>query len=176
MVTRNRTHQEAMRVAIQDFNEARRERSSSERRFYLGPYTFKRRPTIPPETLSKYAVAGEDGDDGNTVRNFEEALLDLVDRNAVITETGEEVTTEDAWRYMRFTGDENDVISFEDLVAITEWLIAGAVERPTGQPSGSPDGLPIPATGTTSTPGSPQEAPISTVLTHAGPVTPSTQP
>lgn len=159
-----------------DFNTARRERSMSERRFYLGPYTFSRRPTIPPETLSKYANAGGDGDDGNTVRNFEQALLELVERQAVITDTGEAISTEEAWQFMRFTGDENDVISFEDLAAITQWLVAGVVERPTGQPSDSPDGSPSQETGTTSMPISPLGAPISTVLTPAGPVTPSTQP
>jgi len=158
-----------------DFNEARRKRSMSERRFTLGPYTFRRRPTIPPETLSKYATAGQDDDDGNTIRNFEEALLELVERTAEVTETGETISTEDAWQFMRFTGDENDVISFEDLAAITQWLVSGVVERPTGQPSDSPDGSPLPETGTTSTPGSPLAAPISTVLTPAGPVTPSTQ-
>jgi hypothetical protein len=161
---------------IQDFNEARRERSTSERRFTLGPYTFKRRSTIPPETLSKYASAGQDGDDANTVRNFEEALLELVERTAVITETGEEVTTEDAWHFMRYTGDEYDVIGFEDLASITQWLISGVVERPTGQPSDSPDGSPTPSTGTTSTVGSQPEAPALTILTPGGPVTPSTQP
>ena len=159
-----------------DFNEARRKRSMSERRFTLGPYTFRRRPTIPPETLSKYATAGQDGDDGNTVRNFEEALLELVERTAEVTETGETISTEDAWQFMRFTGDENDVISFEDLAAITQWLVSGVVERPTGQPSDSPDGSPDPTTGTTSMPGSPLAAPTSTVLTPAGPVTPSMQP
>lgn len=159
-----------------DFNEARRKRSMSERRFTLGPYTFKRRPTIPPETLSKYATAGQDGDDGNTVRHFEEALLELVERQAEITDTGEAIATEDAWRFMRFEGDDNDVISFEDLAAITQWLVAGVVERPTGQPSDSPDGSPIPETGMTSTPTSQPEAPSLTVLTAAGPATPSTQP
>lgn len=159
-----------------DFNEARRKRSMSERRFTLGPYTFRRRPTIPPETLSKYATAGNDGDDTNTIRNFEEALLELVEREAEITETGEKIGTGEAWQFMRYTGDENDVISFEDLAAITQWLVSGVVERPTGQPSDSPDGSPTPATGTTSTPTSPPEAPISTVLTQDGPVTPSTLP
>lgn len=159
-----------------DFNEARRKRSMSERRFTLGPYTFKRRPTIPPETLSKYATAGNDGDDDNTISKFEEALLELVERDATISETGEAISTEDAWRFMRFDGDENDVISFEDLAAITSWLVAGVVERPTGQPSDSPDGSPNPETGTSSTPGSPVEAPTLTVLTPGGPVTPSTQP
>jgi hypothetical protein len=159
-----------------DFNEARRKRSMSERRFTLGPYTFKRRPTIPPETLSKYATAGDDGDDGNAVRNFEQALLELVEPQAILTESGEQVSTADAWRVMRFEGDENDVISFEDLAAITSWLVAGVVERPTGQPSDSPDGSPTPPTGTTSTPGSQPEAPTLTVLTPAGPVTPFTPP
>lgn len=159
-----------------DFNEARRKRSMSERRFTLGPYTFRRRPTIPPETLSKYATSGNDGDDTNTIRNFEEALLELVEREAEITETGEKIQTGEAWQIMRYTGDENDVISFEDLAAITQWLISGVVERPTGQPSDSPDGSPTPATGTTSTPTSPPGAPISTVLTQDGPVTPSTLP
>jgi hypothetical protein len=159
-----------------DFNEARRKRSMSERRFTLGPYTFKRRPTIPPETLSKYATAGNDGDDGNTVRNFEEALLELVERGAIVTATGESISTSDAWKVMRFTGDENDVISFEDLAAITQWLVSGVVERPTGEPSDSQDGSPTPETGTTSTPTSSSAEPISTVLTPDGPVTPSTLP
>jgi hypothetical protein len=156
-----------------DFNEARRKRSMSERRFYLGPYTFRRRPTIPPETLSKYATAGNDGDDGNTVRNFEEALLELVERQAEITATGESITTADAWQFMRFQGDDNDVISFEDLAAITQWLVSGVVERPTGEPSDSQDGSPSPETGTTSTPGSQPEAPTLTVLTPDGHVMPS---
>lgn len=159
-----------------DFNEARRKRSMSERRFTLGPYTFRRRPTIPPETLSKYATAGNDGDDTNTIRNFEEALLELVEREAEITATGEKIQTGEAWQIMRYTGDENDVISFEDLAAITQWLVSGVVERPTGQPSDSQDGSPTPATGTTSTPTSQPEAAISTVLTQDGPVTPSTLP
>jgi hypothetical protein len=161
---------------IQDFNEARRQRSMSERRFTLGPYTFKRRPTIPPETLSKYASAGQDGDDGNTVRRFEEALLELVEPTAVLTDSGEQVQTSDAWQFMRFQGDEHDVVSFEDMANITQWLIAGVVERPTGQPSDSPDGSVTPDTGTNSTPGSPPEAAILTALTPAGPVTPSTPP
>jgi hypothetical protein len=157
-----------------DFNEARRARSMSERRFVLGPYTFRRRPTIPPETLSKYATAGQDGDDANTVRNFEEALLELVEPRAEITATGEPISTDDAWRVMRFEGDENDVIGFEDLAAITQWLVAGVVERPTGQPSDSADGSATPGTGMPSTPGSSNEAaPTLTALTPAGPATPS---
>jgi hypothetical protein len=170
------TGQETIVSEPMDFNEARRKRSMSERRFTLGPYTFKRRPTIPPETLSKYATAGQDGDDTNTVRHFEEALLELVERKAVITETGQEISTEEAWQYMRFQGDENDVVSFEDLAAITQWLVSGVVERPTGQPSDSPDGSVIPGTGTTSTPTSPSEAPTLTILTAEGLSTPSTPP
>lgn len=159
-----------------DFNEARRKRSMSERRFTLGPYTFKRRPTIPPETLSKYANAGNDGDDGNTIVAFESALLELVEKEAVVTETGQAISTADAWRVMREEGDENDVISFEDLAAITNWLVAGVVERPTGEPSDSPDGSPIPPTGTTSTPGVPLGEPTSIPSTPAALSTPPTQP
>lgn len=159
-----------------DFNQARRERSMSERRFTLGPYTFRRRPTIPPETLSKYATAGQDGDDANTITRFEQSLLELVERDAEVTDTGEKISTADAWKFMRFTGDENDVVSFEDLAAITQWLVSGVVERPTGQPSDSPDGSPVPGTGTTSTPGSQGMEAISTNSMPAGLVTPSTQP
>lgn len=163
-------------MTIVDFNEARRARSMSERRFYLGPYTFKRRPTVPPEVLSMYSIAGNDGDDGDTIKRFETALLDLVEPTAIRTETGEELATTEAWQYMRFTGDENDVVSFEDMGSITQWLISGVVERPTGQPSDSSDGSPDPGTGTTSTPGVPATERTSTTLTAVAPVTPSTQP
>jgi hypothetical protein len=159
-----------------DFNAARIERSMSERRFTLGPYTFKRRPTIPPEVVTKYSTGGVDGDDQDAVRRFEEALLELVERTALITETGEAISTDEAWQIMRFQGDENDVVSWEDMMDVTEWLIAGVVERPTGQPSDSPDGSPTQATGMTSMPGSSGTEPTLTILTPVGPVTQSTQP
>lgn len=157
-----------------DFNEARAKRSMSERRFLLGPFTFKRRPTIPPETLSKYAAAGRDGDDTNTIQNFENALLELVERTAEYTATGEKIPTTEAWGFMRTTGDENDVVSFEDLASITQWLVSGVVERPTGQPSDSPDGTPTPTPGTSSTGISPSEEPASMTSMLAAHSTPST--
>lgn len=158
-----------------DFNKARAKRAMSERRFYLGPYTFKRRPTVPPEVLSMYAIAGQDGDDADTIQRFERALLELVEDKACVTDTGEVIPTTQAWEFMRRTGDENDVVSFEDMASITEWLIAGVVERPTMPPSDSPGGSPSRATGTSSTGTSPTpvEHP-SILLTPDGPSTPST--
>lgn len=157
-----------------DFNEARRKRAMSERRWNLGPYTFKRRATVPPEVLTMYANAGKDGDDADVIQRFEKALLDLTEDTAIVTATGEPISTADAWDVMRKVGDENDVISFDDLTAITQYLVSGVVERPTGEPSGSQDGSQIPATGTASTDGASPAALISIRSTHDEPATPST--
>lgn len=146
-----------------DFNEARRKRAMSERRFTLGPYTFKRRPTVPPDVLAAYANAGNDGDDANTIRVFESALLDLVEPQAVVTETNEPVSTTEAWEDLRVNGDENDVIGFQDIAAVTRWLIEGVAERPTGLPSDSLDGSSIPLGGISSMATSPPEASPSTI-------------
>jgi hypothetical protein len=159
---------------IKDFNVERAERTAAERRFYLGPYTFRRRPTIPPEVLSSYAAAGRDDDDQDTIVRFEQALLDLVDANAVVTATGQEVATRAAWTQMREEGDENDVISFADMAAITKWLVEGMSGRPTGEPSDSPDGSPEQETGMTSTGLSSSEVPTSRISIPAAPSTPST--
>jgi hypothetical protein len=159
---------------IKDFNVERAERAAAERRFYLGPYTFKRRPTIPPEVLSSYAAAGRDGDDADTIRRFEQALLDLVEKSCVHTSSGVEMLTVDAWQAMRTDGDEYDVVGFEDMANITTWLVEGISARPTGEPSDSPDGSPDPETGTSSTESSPSEAPISLVSMRVVPSTPST--
>jgi hypothetical protein len=162
-----------------DFNEARRKRAMSERRWNLGPYQFRRRATVPPEVLMSYSQAGRDGDDLGVIERFEKALLDLTEPNCMETRpdgTTILVPTAEAWKHMREVGDENDVVSFDDLTAITKYLVDGAVERPTGAPSDSQDGLPTPATGTTSMDGSPSEGMISILSTpgeHATPPTPT---
>jgi hypothetical protein len=134
-----------------DFNEPRRARSESERRFLLGPYTFTRRATAAPELLLRFQTAGEDGDDRNVIQIFDETVEALIDPAALVTETGEEVESLVAWRTMRTEGDENGVIGMEDIEGIVEFVVSGLTERPTGEPSDSSDGSPTPATGTSLT-------------------------
>lgn len=160
-----------------DFNAPRAERASTERRWTLGPYTFRRRATVPPEVLMSYSQSGRDGDDLGVIERFEKALLDLTEKICIEKlpdGTTREVATADAWRFMRETGDENDVVSFDDLTAITKHLVGSAIERPTGEPSDSEDGSPTPATGMTSMVGSPSPAMISIVSTPDAPATPLT--
>lgn len=139
-----------------DFNEARRARAESERRFILGPYTFKRRSTIPPEVIVRYSEAGNG--DRNALEIFEQAFIELVEPKALVTGTDELIDTADAWQRMRFQGDEYDVVSFEDLRDMTDWLVEGVIERPTGLPSVSPDGFGIPTAGMISTDTAPPAA------------------
>lgn len=163
----------------QDFNADRRRRIASERRFNLGPYTFKRRASIPPEVLAEYANAGRDGNDGNVILTFEKAIRELIEPTAVLTATAELdaptiVNALEAWDKMRLEGDENDVVSFDDLTAITQWLISSVTERPTGAPSDSPDSSATPSSGTPSTASSSSEELTSSGLTLVEPSTPST--
>lgn len=138
-------------MAPKDFNEGRRARSESERRFVLGPYTFARRATAAPELLLRFQTAGEDGDDRNVIQIFDETVEALIEPIALITDTAEEVDALEAWRVMRTVGDANGVIGMEDIEGIVEYVVSGLTERPTGEPSDSQAGSPTPATGTTST-------------------------
>lgn len=165
---------------IRDFNVERRERSESERRFILGAYTFKRRPSIPLHVITGFAnlrdVDPAAPDTPEVLRQFEDTFSTLVESKCRVTATGAEVDAAEAWRVLTTEGDELDVVGAEDLANITNWLVAGAIDRPTGQPSDSPDGSQSQNGGTNSMDTSHSAAPASTLLTPVAPVTPLTPP
>jgi hypothetical protein len=179
MLTANRTKGASVSTnGIQDFNVERKMRSESERRFYLGPYTFKRRPSIPLAVLTGFQQMGdvdpEAPDSPHQIDQFQQTFLACVEPTCYWTGSGEPVETSIAWNGLVTQGDEYDVVGAEDLAAIVQWLISGVADRPTGELSDSSAGSQTPDTGTTSTGISPSTAPASTSSTLAEVLTPPT--
>lgn len=160
-----------------DMNAERASRATSDRSILLGPYTFNRVMSARPEVLIGFSQpvdpSGSTGVDQEVIDRFDETILKLMEPTAKRTATGEEVDTRAAWREMRETGDENGVVSFADMGEIATELLGGVVERPTDQPSDSPDGSTSQPTGTSSTGSLPSPEPASTNSTPVAPSTPS---
>lgn len=156
--------------APHDFNAKRVARATSERAFTLGPFTFKRRMSVPPETIANFRQSvTESGDDDRKHITSAESLIAAVSEDTVTrTATGETLPFAEAWQFMRFEGDEYGVLDVDDLLSLSRWLVEGAVERPTGQPSDSSNGSPTPQTGMISTGISPSAEPVSTISTPDG--------
>lgn len=152
------------------FNQARATRATSDRSFALGPYTFKRKLSVPPEHIVgfKRQVIDAGDDDSTQLETLDTTIRNLTEDTAWLTATSEEVPFEQAWHTMRFEGDEFGVLDVRDLGDLCEWLIAGVVERPTGRPSDSPGGLTTPTPGMPSMASSPSEAPPLTISTPDG--------
>lgn len=139
-----------------DFNGARIARAMSERRFYLGPYTFKRKPTIPLAVITDFARAqqqstAEGVDSPESVIAFERIFFDITEEFCWRTADNEELAVADAWRELTTVGDENGPVGMEDLAALVSWLLEGATETPTLEPPASLDGSATPPNGTPST-------------------------
>lgn len=147
---------------ITEFNERRAARAK-DCDFELGPYTMSRQASVAPELIMDFRSGVEEagGEDVGSLEVLERTIKALCHPDAKVTATGERVSFEDAWRFMRVTGDEFGPLDLQDLSALVQWLVSGVVQRPTGQPSDSPDGSTIPPTGTTSTVLSPSEEPLS---------------
>lgn len=153
-----------------DFNAKRVARATSERAFTLGPFTFKRRMSVPPEVIAGFreSVTESGDDDRKHIVSAETLIASVTEGNAVRTADGTVVPFADAWRFLRFEGDEYGVLDIDDLLSLSRWLVEGAVERPTGSPSDSSNGSPTPATGMISTGISPSAEPASTISTPDG--------
>jgi len=159
-----------MSTPDQTFNEARAARATSERRFELGQYTLTRRISVAPEAITGFqsGVQASGDDDFTALATMERTIAEICEPFATVTATDEPIPFADAWQQLRTVGDEYGPLDLRDLGAVVQWLISGVVERPTGQPSDSPDGSPVPATGTTSTGDSPSPAPALTLSTPDG--------
>lgn len=157
-----------------DYNEARAQRASSDRDLTIGPYTFRRVASAGPEVLVELNRPEGSNVDQEVIDKFDSTVLQLLEPVARLTATGAEIPAKEAWRIMRFAGDDYGVLSFADMGVIVTDLVSGLVERPTEQPSDSPGGSTTPLTGTSSTGTSPSEVPTSTLSTPAAPSTPST--
>jgi hypothetical protein len=85
-------------MAPKDFNAARVQRATSERRFELGPYTLARRVSVPPEAVVGFqqAVTDAQGDDSLALAAMEKTIRALCEPNAIFTETGDPISFEDA--------------------------------------------------------------------------------
>lgn len=147
-----------------DYNVGRTTRAMSERRFLVGPYTFKRKASVEPDVIMRYQKEAEGMDsDAQALGLFDGTFVACVEPAAVITLTGEAISAPDAWHFMRHEGDENGVLSIGDIATIVQACMAAAVERPTGEPSDSQDGSAPLNGGTISTATSPFTAePVST--------------
>jgi hypothetical protein len=159
-----------------DFNAKRIARAMSERRFYLGPYTFRRKPTIPLAVITDFARVQQEAttpgvDSPNVVLGFEQIFHDIVEAECWRTSDPLEakLPTPDAWLELTTIGDENGPVGMEDLAALVEWLLEGATETPTEEPPASLDGSSTPPNGTPSTLASSSEDATSTSSTPAAP-------
>ncbi len=147
-----------------DFNAKRIARAMSERRFYLGPYTFRRKPTIPLAVITDFARVQQEAstpgvDSPNVVLGFEQIFHDIVEAECWRTDDPAEAKrpTPDAWLELTTVGDENGPVGMEDLAALVEWLLEGATETPTEEPADSPAGSSNQDNGTPLTPPSSSE-------------------
>lgn len=161
---------------IKDFNAERRLRAQGERRFTLGAYMFRRKPSIPLSVITTFvsasaAIASTGGaDTPEMVTNFEHTFLDCTEPICYVAsdeaeETG--IPTDMAWQELTTTGDEYGPVGLEDLANVVQWLVSGASGGPTAEPSASPDGSTT--TGTNGTEPSASEVATPLPLTPAVP-------
>lgn len=164
---------------MKDYNERRRSRATSDRRFTLCAYTFTRRSEVPLGVLTSFTQAtsganGEGPDEPRVVDAFVGTFMQCVEPTCIVTETGEVASTGDAWVQITTIGDDLGPIGLETLADVVQGLVEGTTEGPTGEASASSDASPTPLLGTPSMDGSPSPEVASTISTPVEPVTSST--
>ena len=115
---------------------AEREQSLGDRSFTFGGFTMAYRAN-PPYTVTAAVAALTETSDGTAVfKVLEDAVIGLLDNDS-----------RDLFR--QACGNENDPVTFDDLIELSNWLIERQSDRPPTPPVSSP-GLSA-TNGTTST-------------------------
>lgn len=120
---------------------AARERELGDREFKLGGETFTYRANTSYTVLEAIAAVN-DAEGARVIELLEEALADLV----------EPEQSEDFLKALR---DKKDVVTFEDMNSIVNWIVEAQTNRPLSPASPSTDG--DETTGISSTDGSSSE-------------------
>lgn len=113
---------------------------ASDRTFQIGGEQFIRRATVRPEVLLGWDRITPESKSAETLEVVDQLIADFV-------------TEPDKWRTIRQREDE--AVSLQDMMAITEWLVSTATSFPTTAPSPSGAGSEAPKDGANSTAPSP---------------------
>jgi hypothetical protein len=117
---------------MKDFDSERQDRHSArekelgDREFKLGGKTFNYRANTSYTVLESIAAVGE-AEGGKVIELLEAALSDLVE-------------ADQAEAFLAVLRDKKDVVTFEDMNSIVNWIVEEQTKRPLSPASASTDG------------------------------------
>lgn len=115
-----------------DFDKKRHERHQQretelgDRSFTFGGHTMRYRANAPYTVTKAVAAITENTDGTEVFATLENAVLSLLDKHSRDL-------------FQQACANEDDPVTFEDLVELSNWLIERQVQRPPTPPASSPD-------------------------------------